>query len=1117
MVVEQSQTIVVERVDESGDKKDKKKRRPRRSKQNSSSVSGAVCSSVNELHAETSESSILGSPPNCVTSSVTFSSPGGVGKASNVAFGSMPPMHISEQPSMNESIWALNQGMPPSDHSRKMFSKSCPEPVSCEEPIGSYRKRGIFPPHQVEGYSQKPCFEPHWPVDAVNEALERGDVFRALFRVNAHNRLEAYCTIDGVPSDVLINGIDAQNRAVEGDVVAVKVNPFSSWTKMKGSAPVINNSNAAEDCNLFAECPEMTGEGKGKNKVGADFGHFQNKIPVSSEASPSFGKSACTELLDPIGYDNPNGHCFSDSNSSYLCSSIDQQEVKNVKGRICALISSFPSKRPTGRVVAIIEKSPRRGAIVGFLSVKQWLYYKKDTKKNKHSLTLSDREYIQLTPTDPKFPRMMVPMKGLPDCLKKRLREADVTVEMDLVAAQIDDWSEESPVPQAYVIHVFGRGGEIESQIAAILFENAINSSEFSPESLSCLPHLPWEVPEEELHKRKDLRNLCVCTIDPSTATDLDDALSIEMCTNGIFRVGVHIADVSYFVLPHTFLDAEAQLRSTSVYMSQGKLPMLPPLLSEDIGSLSPGVDRLAFSIIWDITSCGSILDRWIGRTVIRSCCKLSYEHAQDIIDGVLDVNSVIAVDIGLPQLHGNFEWPDVIRSVKSLYEISKVLKENRFNDGALTLDSLKINFLFDEFGVPFDSMFCGRKDSNLLVEEFMLLANRTAAEVISRAFPGSALLRRHPEPNLRKLKEFEAFCGKHGLELDTSSSGRFRHSLEKLREKLKNDSVLFDILVNFASKPMQLATYFCSGDLTVSENDWGHYALAVPLYTHFTSPLRRYPDILVHRTLAAALDAEDMYLKRQGLLVKFKSGEERERRCFTGICFDKDAAESNEVRETLSASALKHGIPCAEILADIATYCNDRKLASRHVNDAMNKLYMWVLLKNKEILLSEARVLGLGPKFMSIYIQKLAIERRIYYDDVEGLVAVWLETTSTLVLSLSTYKCSHRRGSPGKSKALEEVALVTSPYYPDLENCVIDKHIHEFRGSQEVGGDTSRPLEDPEPISRVSSSDIEVDPAVFPLTVRLLSTIPVALHALGGDDGPLDIGARLYMSSYFW
>ena len=512
--------------------------------------------------------------------------------------------------------------------------------------------------------------------------------------------------------------------------------------------------------------------------------------------------------------------------------------------KICAAINSFPSKRPTGSVVAIIERSPRRVAVVGFLSVKQWLssrvLHRKGAKMNKTYLSLSDSEYIQLTPTDPKFPKMVVPVKGLSDCIKKRLEDGDASMEMELVAAQISDWGEESSLPLAHVMHIFGRGGEIEPRIAAILFENAIRPSEFSPESLSCLPHIPWKVPQEEIERRRDLRNLCIFTIDPSTATDLDDALSVEKLSGGNFRVGVHIADASYFVLPDGVLDREAQSRSTSVYLLQHKLPMLPPLLSENLGSLIPGVDRLAFSIFWDINLAGDVVDRWIGRTVIQSCCKLSYEHAQGIIDGMFDVEGSKILGNDCPQLHGHFKLPEVIRSIKYLYAISKTLRANRFNDGALLLDGAKVILLFDEHGVPYDSTFSVRKDSNSLVEEFMLLANRTAAEVISRAFPDNALLRRHPEPNLRKLREFEAFCSKHGLELDTSSSGQFNHSLEQIREKLKNDSVLFDILLSYASRPMQLATYFCSGDLKDNKNEWSHYALAVPLYTHFTSPLRR-------------------------------------------------------------------------------------------------------------------------------------------------------------------------------------------------------------------------------------------------------------------------------------
>jgi DIS3-like exonuclease 2 len=382
--------------------------------------------------------------------------------------------------------------------------------------------------------------------------------------------------------------------------------------------------------------------------------------------------------------------------------------------------------------------------------------------------------------------------------------------------------------------------------------------------------------------------------------------------------------------------------------MLRRKIPMLPPLLSENLGSLNPGVDRLAFSIFWDFNSSGNVVDRWIDRTVIQSCCKLSYEHAQGIVDGMIDTETCNTFGDSLPQLHGHFEWADVIGSVVCLHEISKTLREKRFDNGALRLESSKIVFLFDEYGIPYDSSLCERKDSNFIVEEFMLLANFTAAEIISRAFPDSALLRRHPEPNMRKLREFEAFCCKHGLELDTSS-GNFQQSLERIKEKLKDDPELFNILINYASRPMQLATYFCSGDLKDNMNDWGHYALAVPLYTHFTSPLRRYPDIVVHRTLAAAIEAEQLYMMDRRMSLKARPGEEGTR-CFTGICFCKDVAESAEGKEALSAAALKHRIPCPELLSHVAAYCNERKLASRHVKDACDKLYMWVSVKRKEV-----------------------------------------------------------------------------------------------------------------------------------------------------------------------
>ncbi|KAA8538508.1 hypothetical protein F0562_028121 [Nyssa sinensis] len=1111
VVVEQSP---VERI-EDVEKDKKKKRRPnRRSKQNSS-VS-AACTSVNGIRREAPEFAGSGSTSNYVISN-ECQLPG----ASNVAFYSLPTMHINEQAGLQEGGTMQNQLIFQSDSAEKTFSKSCPELIAREESVRSYANMDFFLSHRIH-HAQRKCFVPHWSMEAVNRALEKGNIFKALFRANAYNRVEAYCKIDGVQVDVLVSGTDMQNRAVEGDIVAIKIDPLSSWTKMKVSNGTLNNSALLDDYNLLPEVTELVNDtGKGKNKVEANYEYVNSsnclllpKKGVHCESSSFSGENVHSKLTGSAGYNYPNGYCVPALDPLQAGCSNERNEVASAVAKLCAMISSFPSKRPTGRVVAIIERSPRRDAVVGFLSAKPWGTnregHKKDSKKKKNPLLSSNCEFMMLSPTDPKFPKMMVFVRDLPDCIRKRLEDGGVTVEKELVAARIDNWGEENDFPQAYVTRVFGRGGEIEPQIAAILFENAILSPEFSPESLSCLPHVPWEVPSEEFQSRRDLRNLCVFTIDPSTATDLDDALSVESLSNGIFRVGVHIADVTYFVLPDTALDREAQIRSTSVYLLQRKLPMLPTLLSENLGSLNPGVDRLAFSIFWDINLAGEVLDRWIGRTVIRSCCKLSYEHAQDIIDGLFDVGRFDTLKNGCPQLHGNFEWSAVITSVTRLNEISKTLKENRFSDGALSLESSKMVLLFDEDGIPCDSMLSEQKESNFLVEEFMLLANCTAAEVISRAYPDSALLRRHPEPNLRKLREFEAFCSKHGLELDTSSSGQIHHSLEQIREKLKNDSVFFNILVSYASKPMQLATYFCSGELKNNENDWGHYALAVPLYTHFTSPLRRYPDIVVHRTLAATIEAEEMYLKHKRILPKLEK-EEMTRRCFTGICFDKEAAESIEGKEVLSAAASKHRVPCTEILADVAAYCNERKLAGRHAKDASDKLYMWVLLKKKEILLSEARVLGLGPRFMSIYIDKLSIERRIYYDEVEDLMVEWLDSTSTVILNLFTNKRFHKRGTLGKYRMLEDVALVTSPC--ELKPVL---NLSEARGneggSSPIEGDTDVLSGDRAPISDV----IEIEPTVFPLTVHLLSTIPVALHAVGGDDGPLDIGVRLYMNSYF-
>ncbi|KAL6912112.1 hypothetical protein ACP4OV_000917 [Aristida adscensionis] len=1006
---------------------------------------------------------------------------------------SMPPMHVGG---------AGADGEVEAPASAAGTSLSCPLlPAPCPAEVPLARVGG--------GAAARRYFQPHWPQQAVEEAIKRGNALVAKFRVNAHNRNEAYCTVDRIPVDILITGL-AQNRAVEGDVVAITLDPVAYWTRMKGPNvacnPAIGGDSAVRE---IGETNGNHSSKKGQAEASCRFDNCSNGIPVPDRMHHHHKNSGFSQAVQC-----ENGNATVPESYETDLNGANSEAARALQ-RICAMIYSHPSRRPTGRVLAVIKKSPRRDAIVGFLAPFSEFPDEEQQKNHinlqglkriNHRTQSLSRGLVCLLPTDPKFPQMVVRVSTLPDSVRQSLKEGDAIIEKELVAAIIDEWNEESIYPCARVIQFLGKGGHVKTHMDAILFENAISDAEFSPESMACLPESCWKIPQEELEVRKDLRNVLTFTIDPPTASDLDDAISIETLPGGVVRIGVHIADVSYFVHPDTALDAEAQHRSTSVYTLRRKISMLPSRLSEELVSLNPGVDRLAFSIIWDIDPHGNIIGRWIGHTIIFSCCKLSYDIVQDLIcsDASQSRSAVSSL-----QVHGMFEQDDVIKSLRGLYEVSKNLKEIRFKGGALSLDNAKLMILFDEGGAPCDSCRYVRNDACFIVEELMLLANMSAAEVISNAFPECALLRRHPEPNLRKSKEFEAFCAKNGFELDASSSGQLHLSLSKIKEKLQDDLVLFDILMFYASKQMQSAEYFCTGGLINRKDDWAHYALSVPLYTHFTSPLRRYPDIIVHRTLNAVIDAEQAYLKQK----KFPTGQNGVRaassemmdRCFTGLQFSKEAAESEEGKEALSAAAKKFKVPSSENLGEVAEHCNERKWAGRRAEEAGQKLYMWALIKNKEILICNARVLGLGPRFMSVYVPKLAMERRIYYDEVQGLSVEWLEATGTLVLDACRNKPPQRRGTQVKCRAIEEVAMLVNP-----SESVLSEEDEES-GVTEPGSDTAESV-----LLSDNAVKTQAAPAVLPLVIHYLSDIPVVLHATGGEDSAVDIGVRLYMSSYF-
>ncbi|XP_073663206.1 DIS3-like exonuclease 2 isoform X3 [Tursiops truncatus] len=595
------------------------------------------------------------------------------------------------------------------------------------------------------------------------------------------------------------------------------------------------------------------------------------------------------------------------------------------------------SLQRSAKVVYILEKKHSRAA-TGFLKLL--------ADKNSELF----RKYALFSPSDHRVPRIYVPLKDCPRDFVTRPKDYANT----LFICRIVDWKEDSNFALGQLAKSLGQAGEIEPETEGILTEYGVDFSDFSSEVLECLPQdLPWTIPPEEFSKRRDLRSPssskkcfrikdCVFTIDPSTARDLDDALSCKPVADGNFEVGVHIADVSYFVPEGSSLDKVAAERATSVYLVQKVVPMLPRLLCEELCSLNPMTDKLTFSVIWTLTPKGKILSEWFGQTVIRSCTKLSYEHAQSMIEG--PTRKIPEEE--LPPVSPEHTSEEVHRAVLNLHRIAKELRQQRFVDGALRLDQLKLAFTLDhETGLPQGCHIYEYRDSNKLVEEFMLLANMAVARKIHCAFPERALLRRHPPPQTKMLNDLVEFCDQMGLPMDFSSAGALNKSLMETFGDDKYSLARKEVLTNMCSRPMQMALYFCSGVLQ-DQAQFRHYALNVPLYTHFTSPIRRFADVLVHRLLAATLAGHQGGLSSaRGSQAPSDPGQGHH------------AAQNPAKDGTHTAPA--SGPPTTlcpgyrelpdvepEALQKQADHCNDRRMASKRVQELSTSLFFAILVK---------------------------------------------------------------------------------------------------------------------------------------------------------------------------
>ncbi|GAX84362.1 hypothetical protein CEUSTIGMA_g11784.t1 [Chlamydomonas eustigma] len=610
------------------------------------------------------------------------------------------------------------------------------------------------------------------------------------------------------------------------------------------------------------------------------------------------------------------------------------------------LLETMPGTRATAQAVAVLEPGLRREQLVGVLQAER-------CKDNKDVV-------VYLLPMDPRLPKCQLSAtsaRSLPEGLLDEALGNTSVESRTLVSARVVEWFPGHELPTAELRASLGQAGEVESETAAILDMEGIRRGDFDEEVLACLPKTPWMVGSQHEAGRADFRKHRIFSIDPPTAKDLDDALSIEKLENGNFKVGVHIADVACFIPPRSALDIEAGLRATSVYLVQRVIPMLPPLLCEELCSLNPGVERFAFSVVWELDPQGVVLSQWFGRSLICSCAKLTYPIVQQMIEGTFcaeDVQSSIP-------LHGGFTWEQVVEDSLALNAIARHLRRSRFDNGALRLDNTKLFFKLDKDGNPVSTSQYIQKESNQLVEEFMLLTNTSVAQMISSAFPNLAILRRHDQPDAHKMAELLSVAQDNDIPVDATSAAALQTSLAQLRSS-DMDSDLIEVFTMLATRPMQLATYFCTGQIP-DPSGWGHYALAVGAYTHFTSPIRRYPDVVVHRLLAAALDMQSNGLSEE---------------------------------ETVAKHMLFETILCGKV----AKHCNEKRLTARKAQDASLRMYLCCLLRRKPIVTQGILLQVGGEKYFNVYCPEYGVDCRIYVEHI-GLPckANWNAGAKTLIL----------------------------------------------------------------------------------------------------------------------
>ena len=572
---------------------------------------------------------------------------------------------------------------------------------------------------------------------------------------------------------------------------------------------------------------------------------------------------------------------------------------------------------------------------------------------------LPDGSRYLFSPNNKALPRFMCPVKTGEELKPDEGENAQMLYRAEYVYGT---WLETNKWPPCVRVTRLCGSCNVEDETKALLVEHdvdhgefpaavlkevddAVKSGRFLDKSNELEDEMGWKPTEEMCRGRRDYRKHRVFTIDPTTARDLDDALHITPLPGDRVEIGVHIADVSHFVKPESAVDEEALRRATTVYLVDRVIPMLPRPLCEIACSLNENVERLAFSCVWRMNIDGTMSNKkgkkneddvWYGRTVIKSCSRLDYATAQNIIDGKVANGEKVVDETLWPrsrQPTGGHTIDDVAADVRLMHKVAMARRKLRFENGALALNGIKLTFQLEDDGeTPKMCQPYPLRDSNRLIEEYMLLANFLVAQRLITHANGRALLRQHPPPLEAGLQNVvEVSKESFDFDIDVTNSQTLQESLSRLSRTCK-DELVIQCVTESLMTPMRPAEYIAAGE--VSQEDWQHFALNIPYYTHFTSPIRRYADVVVHRLLQATLD--------------------------------------DTVDECL---------PQKQIHAD-AMHCNDKRMSSKKAQERSDRVFLSLFLKKYPITSVLGVCLGIGEKTFTVFVPSLGLSTRVFLDE---------------------------------------------------------------------------------------------------------------------------------------